>query len=326
MKVKPLLEPSIQAFLQHLKYEKNCPSNTFISYSRDLREFLGFLSRDDVDKDIPLSQIDHITIREFLASLRFKGNQKSSMARKLAAIRSLFRFLHREGKIEQNPARLVRTPRIPKRNPRFLSQNEIETILELPDPSTDRGLRDSSMLELLYATGIRVSELVGLNLEDCSFKQRLIKVKGKGRKERLVPFGEKTSEALTKYLNVRQRQLVRKRTCREPNALFLNLRGERITARSVQRILKQYIDQSARLMKVHPHVFRHSFATHLLNRGADLRSIQELLGHESLSTTQKYTHLAVEELIRTYQASHPRAQKRNPRSRAGRVEQPNQHP
>jgi integrase/recombinase XerC len=318
--VAPQLKSSIQAFLQHLKYEKNCAANTFNSYSRDLEEFLGFLSRDDATKEIPLAQIDHITIREFLASLRFKGNQKSSVARKLAAIRSLFRFLHREGTIEQNPARLVRTPRVPKRNPRFLSENEIETILELPDRSTERGARDSSMLELLYATGIRVSELVGLNLEDCSLRQQLVKVKGKGRKERLVPFGDKTSEALIQYLDIRRRLLTRKKTCREPNAFFLNLRGERITARSVQRILQQYIEQSARIMKVHPHLFRHSFATHLLNRGADLRSIQELLGHESLSTTQKYTHLAIEELIKTYQAAHPRAQKRDTPSPAGRVE------
>jgi integrase/recombinase XerC len=275
-----------------------------------LEEFSKYLTRGRDDLELDLKQIDHITIRDFLASLHMKGNQKTTAARKLAAIRSLFRFLHREGKIARNPARLVRTPRTSKRNPKVLSIREVEVILQLPDPETDRGARDAGMLELLYATGVRVSELVGLNLEDCSLPERLVKVRGKGRKERLVPFGEKACSALRNYLQARGRLLMRQRSCREPNALFLNLRGKRISVRSVQRILNRYLEESALMLEVHPHLFRHSFATHLLNSGADLRSIQELLGHESLATTQKYTHLAVDQLVKTYRSAHPRARRR----------------
>jgi len=179
--------------------------------------------------------------------------------------------------------------------------------MQLPDPETDRGARDAAMMELLYATGVRVSELVGLNLEDCSISERLIRIRGKGRKERLVPFGAKALSALKHYLEARDRQLMRHRSCREPNALFLNLRGKRISVRSLQRIIDRYVQESALMLEVHPHLFRHSFATHLLNSGADLRSIQELLGHESLATTQKYTHLAVDQLLKTYRSAHPRA-------------------
>jgi len=243
-----------------------------------------------------------------------KGNQKSTVARKLAAVRSLFRFLHREGRIARNPARLVRTPRTSRRNPKVLSTGEVEVILELPDSQTERGARDACMLELLYATGVRVSELVGLNLEDCSLAERLIKVLGKGRKERLVPFGEKAHAAIKNYLRARTQILMRQKSCQEPNALFLNLRGNRITSRSVQRILNRYLEESALVLEVHPHLFRHSFATHLLNSGADLRAIQELLGHESLATTQKYTHLAVDQLVKTYRSSHPRARKKEART------------
>jgi integrase/recombinase XerC len=301
------MKPSIGEFLKHLQYEKNASPNTLKSYARDLEEFLHYLTRGKADVEIDIQQIDHITIRDFLASLHMKGNQKTTVARKLAAIRSLFRFLHREGKIVKNPARLVRTPRASRHSPRVLSPQEVEVILQLPDQQTDRGARDAGMLELLYATGVRVSELVGLNLEDCSLSERLVKVRGKGRKERLVPFGEKARSALCNYLQARGRLLMRQRTSREPNALFLNLRGRRISVRSVQRILQKYLEESALMLEVHPHLFRHSFATHLLNSGADLRSIQELLGHESLATTQKYTHLAVDQLVQTYQASHPRA-------------------
>jgi integrase/recombinase XerC len=304
------MKSSIQEFLEYLQYERNSSPNTLKSYTRDLEEFLLYLTRGRDEQEIDIQQIDHITIRDFLAALYVKGNQKTTVARKLAAIRSLFRFLHREGKIARNPARLVRTPRTSRRNPKVLSPREVEVILELPDPTTDRGARDAGMLELLYATGVRVSELVGLNLEDCSMSERLVKVMGKGRKERLVPFGEKADAAIKHYLLARARLLMKQKSCREPNALFLNLRGDRISARSVQRILNRYLEESALVLEVHPHLFRHSFATHLLNSGADLRSIQELLGHESLTTTQKYTHLAVDQLVKTYRSAHPRARKK----------------
>ena len=301
------MRSEITSFLEYLRYEKNYSHHTISSYTRDLKEFRRYLTRDQEDAEVSLGQIDHITIRDFMVSLHKKGNQKSTVSRKLAAIRSFFRFLHKEGKLDRNPARLVRTPRTAKRNPRVLSSREVEVILSLPDPETDKGARDAGMLELLYATGVRVSELVGLNLEDCSMVERLVKVRGKGRKERLVPFGEKARSVLLHYMGARERMLMKQRSSREPSALFLNLRGERLTVRSVQRILDGYLTQSSLLLDVHPHLFRHSFATHLLNNGADLRSIQELLGHESLATTQKYTHLAVDRLVETYRAAHPRA-------------------
>lgn len=299
------MDELVSAFLEHLRYSRNYSPLTIQSYGRDLAEFLTHLGVDPAE--VRPADLDHITIREFLAGLYEKGNSRSSVARKLAAIRSFFRFLHREGLIAQNPARLVRTPKQAHRNPTVLSESEVETILSLPDPSTDLGVRDRAILELLYAAGLRVGELVGIDLGDCSLRERMLRVRGKGRKERVVPFGQQAQQAIEAYLAARSRILKRARTTRTPEALFLNARGGRLTARSVQRSLADSIRKSALVLKVHPHLFRHSFATHLLNRGADLRTIQELLGHESLSTTQKYTHLAVEELLRTYRRAHPRA-------------------
>jgi integrase/recombinase XerC len=297
------LDQLAMQFLDYLRWERRCSPHTLSAYGRDLRQFLDYLA----DPAATAVGIDHITIRDFLAHLQAKGDARTSAARKLAALRSFLKFLHREGLIEQNPARLVRTPKLPRRNPRFLTEDEVSVILDLPDRSCDLGNRDAAMLELLYAAGIRVGELVSLNLEDCAFDQRLIKVRGKGRKERLVPFGRKAQAALADYLPVRSRLLLRCRSAQEPNALFLSARGTRITARSVERLLAQYTRQSALKLNVHPHLFRHSFATHLLERGSDLRAIQELLGHESLSTTQKYTHVVTESLLRTYRNAHPRA-------------------
>ncbi|MDA2926276.1 tyrosine recombinase XerC, partial [Acidobacteria bacterium AH-259-G07] len=274
----------IESFLDYLRFQKNYSSHTLKSYQRDLLEFDSYLARGERENSIDPGEIDHISIRDFLTHLYQKGNGKSSIARKLAAIRSFFRYLYNEGKVPSNPAKLVRTPRLPDRKPRFLSVREMETILQLPDNRTERGVRDRAILELLYASGLRIGELVRMNLEDLSLEERLVKVYGKGKKERLVPFGEKAKEALQRYLLTRAALLRRQRTTREPNALFLNLRGFRISARSIQRNLEEYIRKSALLLDVHPHLFRHSFATHLLNNGADLRSIQELLGHENLST------------------------------------------
>jgi len=296
-----------RSFLEYLQYQKNYSPHTIKNYTRDLNEFVLYLTDGRPDESIPLEQIDHISIRDFLSHLSRRGNKKTSMGRKLAALRSFFRFLYREGHVSSNPARLVATPRLPETTPRFLSVKDIETILTLPDPGTERGSRDIAILELLYGSGLRVGELVALDLADLSISERLLKVCGKGRKERLVPFGNKAGEALRNYLQVRGKLLRRLKTSREPQALFLNLRGGRLTARSVERNLDGYIRQSSLLLDVHPHVFRHSFATHLLGNGADLRCIQELLGHASLSTTQRYTHVSVEELMRTYRQAHPKA-------------------
>ncbi|MFQ5738980.1 MAG: tyrosine recombinase XerC [Acidobacteriota bacterium] len=300
------MREAIASFIRYIRFEKNYSPNTLKSYGRDLEEFRSYLTRGKAEEVAP-DEIDHITIRDFLGHLHRRGNQKSSMARKLATLRSFFRFLHSEGRIPANPARLVRAPRLPQRNPRFLSLKEVETVLELPDPSTRRGLRDRAILEFLYSSGIRVGELVSLNVEDLSLEQRLVKVAGKGRKERIIPFGEKAKGALQRYLATRAAQLRRRRSVQQPNALFLNLRGSRLTARSVQRNINQYLSEAALVLHVHPHLFRHSFATHLLNNGADLRAIQELLGHESLSTTQRYTHLSIDELVKVYRSAHPKA-------------------
>jgi len=301
-----MLTDLVASFIDYIRFEKNFSPHTVRSYTRDLEEFLSFLGVED--KSGPdLAEIDHITIRDFLVHLQIRGNSKSSTARKLATLRSFFRFLHQREISDSNPARLVKTPKTPIRNPRFLKVSEIDQILDLPDLKKPKGCRDKAILELLYGTGIRVSELTGLDVGHCSLSERLIRVLGKGNKERLVPFGKRAKTAIEEYLPVRQ-SILRKSKCRkDPEALFVNLRGSRITPRSIQRLLSQYINEGALLLDVHPHLFRHSFATHLLNRGADIRSIQELLGHENLSTTQKYTHLQIEELIANYRSAHPRA-------------------
>jgi integrase/recombinase XerC len=301
-----MLQSLVEDFISYIRYEKNYSPHTVKNYSRDLNEFIQYLLVDGREEP-ELDQIDHITIRDFLGHLQRRGNSKNSVARKLAALRSFYKYLHLNELISSNPARLVRTPKKGKRNPRFLRIEDVEKILSLPQSDTPKGSRDQAILELLYATGIRVGELTGLDRGDCSLSEKLIKIRGKGQKERLVPFNENAGKALENYLKYRARILLKVRGQTDPEALFLNLRGSRLTSRSIQRILREYIDRSALMLDVHPHLFRHSFATHLLNRGADIRSIQELLGHENLSTTQKYTHLQIEELLAAYRSAHPRA-------------------
>lgn len=303
------MRESIQLFLDYLRYERNYAPLTLRSYRADLLEFDGYLQRLGGDQPVDAAKIDHIGIRDFLGFLYRKGNGKDSVARKLAAVRSFFRYMYKQDKVPSNPAKLVRTPVLGDRKPRFLSVREVEMVLDLPDSDTERGIRDRAILELLYGGGLRVGEVVQINVEDLSLTERLVRVRGKGRKERVVPFGEKARLALQRYVVKRAVLLRRQRTSREPNAMFLNLRGSRISARSIQRNLREYLKSTATLLDVHPHMLRHSFATHLLNNGADLRSIQELLGHSSLSTTQKYTHLSIDELVKVYRSSHPRAKR-----------------
>ena len=295
-------------FLDYLKYERLSSAHTLKAYQRDLEEFSSFLSRDGAQMP-EVTDLDHISIREFLSHLVAGGNQKKSVARKLSSVRSFFRFLHRTGQIEKNPARLVQSPKTPQKSPRYLTPEEVDQLLSLPDETTPKGSRDLAILELLYASGLRVQEAVGMNLEDVSQPEQLIRVRGKGRKERLIPYGSRAQEALTHYLSARRQLLKRLRTSSHPEALFLNLRGGRLTARSVQRSIQEYLQNGALLLNVHPHMLRHTFATHLLNNGADLRSIQELLGHASLTSTQRYTHVSLEELVKTYRKSHPRAKR-----------------
>lgn len=295
-----------KAFLDDLKHRRGVSRHTVKSYRADLNQFTSFLVDEwgmDPEKLTP-EDVDVLTLRGFLAHLHNKGTARSSTARKLAALRTFFRFLTREGRLEKNPARLISTPRQEKKIPDRLEENEVERLLDSPDKTEPLGRRDHAILELFYATGLRVSELVGLDRSSIERDAQLVRAKGKGRKERLVPYGEPAAMALQAYLIDRQ-EIAR----RGPgtDALFLNARGQRLTSRSVHRLVRKYLTQAALRSGLSPHSLRHAFATHLLERGADLRSIQELLGHSSLSTTQKYTHLSTAKLLKVYEKSHPKA-------------------
>ena len=304
------MEKLIEQFLEHLRYERNVSSHTLRNYASDLEQFLDFLApTKDGKRTLPeISQIDHLTIREWLASLHSAQKKKASIARKLAALRTFFQFLVREGMLELNPAKLVSTPRLEKKLPKHLSIDEAIRFIESPDQETDLGKRDRAMLELMYATGMRVAELTTLNLADVDFGNQLVRVTGKRRKQRIVPFGDPAGAAIRSYLDVRDKFLFNAPISkRDDEALFLNYQGTRITTRSVGRMVEKYIRICAGMHNISPHALRHSFATHLLDSGADLRDIQALLGHARLSTTQVYTHVSMEKLIEVYDKSHPKA-------------------
>ncbi len=275
----------------------------------DLEKFLDYLTPPDDHGIRPvysIHQLDHLVIREYMGHLHNQKIEKSSISRKISALRSFCKFLLREGVLAQNPAKLVKLPKIPKKIPSHLTVEDCAKLIESPDLSTLLGKRDRAILELLYACGIRVSELSGLNLEDINFKENMVLVKGKGKKERLVPFGRYCHQALLAYLEVRPQAFV-SRSQKSGEAVFLNRLGTRITTRSIGRLVEKYVRSSGLAQKISPHGLRHSFATHLLNSGADLRSIQELLGHKQLSTTQKYTHLSIGHLMEQYDKAHPKA-------------------
>ncbi len=290
----------IEAFMAYLKHEKNASPHTIASYRRDLLQLAQYLE----ERKSNLDEVDNIILRGFLATRYDKGEKKSTIGRKLAAIRSFFQFCMRKHWMLHNPAKVVSTPKQDKPVPSFLTEEEMKTFLDLPQTNRTLDLRDRAVMELLYATGIRVSELVGINLEDVNFSEWLIRIRGKGKKERLVPFGRVAEESLRSYLRVRN--LINKGKV-EIKPVFLNYRGRKLSARSVERIVDKYIRRSAVRRKISPHSLRHSFASHLLSRGADLRVIQELLGHESLATTQKYTHIDLKHLLEVYRKSHPRS-------------------
>lgn len=290
-------------FLDYLTYERNVSINTVGAYRDDLESFTNFLCNDyfTLGRDLlDLRRVDHLAIRSYLAHLARKKLSRASIARHLSALRSFFKYLMREEIIDANPARSVITPRREKHLPSVLQTADIALLLEAPDLDTPLGIRDRAWLELLYASGLRISELVGIDIDDIEIRARLVKVRGKGAKERIVPFGSKAQAAIRAYLPTRK-------PADEETALFVNYRGERITARSVRRLFNGYVRDASLRAGISPHTLRHSFATHLLNAGADLRAIQELLGHASLSTTQKYTHLNDWQLIEVYKKTHPRA-------------------
>ncbi|HVT44795.1 MAG TPA: tyrosine recombinase XerC [Thermoanaerobaculia bacterium] len=296
-------------FLDYLTYERNVSINTITAYRNDLDSFIAFLLNDyyTIQRDrLDLSSIDHLTIRSWLAHLNRRKLSKSSIARHLSAVRSFFRFLMREGRVASNPARAVATPKKEKYLPSVLQPVDVELLLEQPDLERRLGVRDRAWLELLYASGLRISELTGIDLDDLELRSRLVKIRGKGAKERIVPFGSKAEAALRDWLALRS-AVLGGRSEDDEQPLFINYRGNRITTRSIRRLFDAYVRRAALQSSVSPHTLRHSFATHLLNAGADLRAIQELLGHASLSTTQKYTHLADWKLIEVYRKAHPRA-------------------
>ena len=274
---------------------------TLRAYRQDLGRFAAW-----VGPAADWSAIDHVRIRGFLSHLYDQGLSKTSVARALAALRSLYRWLAREGMVEQNPAALVSTPRLPKKLPRVPTLEEMNSMLDAPMPDEAAfPERDRLILELLYGCGLRNSELVGLDLEDVQWSNEALLVRGKGKKERLVPFGEVARAAFTVYLPARREKLAAlKRFC---SALLINRRGGRLTTRSVGRIVKRIALACGLSADVHPHTLRHAFGTHMLEEGADLRAIQELLGHERLATTQRYTQLSVKHMLKVYDDTHPRA-------------------
>jgi integrase/recombinase XerC len=296
----------IGSFLDYLTYERNVSPNTVVAYRDDLESFTAFLCNDYFTvarEQLELARVDHLAVRSYLAHLSRRKLSRASVARHLSALRTFFKWLVREGAVTANPARSVTTPKREKHLPAVMQTSDIALLLEQPDTSTTLGTRDLAYLELMYASGLRISELTGIDLDDLELRSRLVKVHGKGSKERIVPFGTKAEAALRAYLAVRGELT----DDPEQQALFVNYRGERITTRSVRRLFDGYVRKAALRAGISPHTMRHSFATHLLNAGADLRAIQELLGHASLSTTQKYTHLNDWQLIAVYKKAHPRA-------------------
>lgn len=282
----------LDKFITYLTIEKNYSPHTVLNYRLDLEEYIHFIDKTPVDK------ADYLLLRSYLAKLRNENFKPRTLARKLASLRSFYKFLHREGLVKTNPAVLIMSPKLDRRLPKFMTEEDMAKVIESPNLEMIVGKRDRAILETLYSTGIRVSELVGLNINDVDLIGNLIKVAGKGKRERLLPIGNKAVTAIKAYLDERGSSVA---------AIFLNKNGSRLTDRSIRNIINKYILQSAMAFRVSPHVFRHSFATHLLNRGADLRAVQELLGHINLSTTQIYTHVTTDRLKKVYDQAHPRA-------------------
>jgi integrase/recombinase XerC len=307
-----LLEQAIKGFGRHLQVERNLSVHTREGYLTDLDQFRIFLEGTEF-KSIPSGgdegaiPTDPLVIRAFLASLYREKLRKVTISRKVAALRSFYRYLLREGMVAVNPAELIQLPRCEKYIPVVLSADEMLALLQVNFAEDAAGYRDRAMIELFYSAGIRLSELTGLNLEDVHFQEGLIKVRGKGRKERIVPFGRPALQVMEAYLQKRRELLTAEEDGKAEEPLFLSTRGKRMNPRGVARVVERVVRQSGIGRKISPHSLRHTFATHLLDAGADLRSIQEMLGHKSLSTTQKYTSVSVSRLMEIYDRAHPRA-------------------
>ncbi|MEF8787777.1 MAG: tyrosine recombinase XerC [Planctomycetota bacterium] len=291
----------IEQFLHHQRSEKNYSEHTLRAYSKDLQLFSDFLE----ERGTPLEEAGSRDARAFLARLRTDGQARSTMARRLSSVKSFYKFLFQQGVIESNPMSAMRSPKGEDKLPRVMSQEEVETLLEQPDTSTWSGQRDRAILETLYGGGLRVGEVVAINDDDLALDRGLVRVRGKGKKERLAPIGRPAADAVKSWQLVRP---TKKPPGADPNATFINARdGGRLSARSVRRIMRKHINAAGLDAAYTPHSLRHSFATHMLSNGADLRYVQELLGHEHLSTTQVYTHLTPDKLKPIYDRAHPRA-------------------
>ena len=293
-----MLNLQIQQFTSYLQVERDVSPHTLAAYRSDLAQLLSFALREK-GESVSARDFDHLLLRRYLAGLS-KDTKKSSIGRKLAAIRSFFRFLLRRGMIVKNPAELISTPKKEQQLPFHLDIDQATALMEAPDAKQKYALRDRAILELLYSSGLRVSELTGLNIGELDLVGAMVRVTGKGGKERIVPVGSRALEALQEYLEQRTDAAV-------GAPLFLNTRGERINRRSVARIVDTHVMRIAAFKRISPHTLRHTFATHMLEGGADLRAIQELLGHASLSTTQKYTHVSIDRLMEVYDKAHPKA-------------------
>ena len=310
------MKAQLEEFLEHLRLNENASLHTVRAYESDLSQFFGFLSERAGRKRIDLTAGDfnHHYIRDFMGELHRRGNSRSSAARKLAAIRTFGKYLRREGVLEGDPAALVGTPKREHRLPAHLGEAEMARLLEMPDGASTLGRRDRAILELFYASGLRLSELVAIDLEHLNLSERMVRVMGKGGKERLVPFNRTAESALRAWLKdwegLREQMARPSKAAggrRPREALFLNYQGTRLSTRSVDRLVRRYVAACSARFGISPHALRHSFATHLLERGADLRAIQELLGHSRLSTTQRYTHVNAAQLLETYKKAHPKA-------------------
>ncbi len=294
------MKKEIEDFFGYLSAERNVSSHTLKAYRTDLEMFREFVLREQ-GGNASIDKVNHLTIRKYLALLH-KDHKKSSIGRSLAAVRAFYKFLLREGKVRKNPAELVSTPKKEKKVPFHLNIDDVTALVEAPREEHILGLRDRAILETLYSCGIRVSELTGMNAGDVDIERCMVRVLGKGGKERIVPLGRHAVSAITAYFASRKNPS-------HDAPFLLNARGGRLTSRSVARIVDKYILKLAAMKKISPHTLRHTFATHLLEGGADLRAIQELLGHASLSTTQKYTHVSIDRLMEVYDKAHPKARK-----------------
>jgi integrase/recombinase XerC len=314
--------PIIDAFLEYIDAERNFSAHTVRSYAADLLQFARYLAagaaEDITADDLPpedeldaariepaMLAVDPLSIRGFLAMMRCSGYSKSTIARKLASLRSFYKHLVRTGRLEASPVSVLRTPKQDRRLPKFLDIRQIDALLSAPDAATLLGARDRAILETIYSAGLRISELTGLNVEDLDELSEVLLIRGKGRKERLVPLGRKALEAIAAYVAMRTAEF----PGQPRGPLFVNRSGKRLTDRSIRRKLDGYLLAAGIDIHVSPHVLRHSFATHMLDAGADLRSVQELLGHQNLSTTQIYTHITTRKLKEAYDRAHPLARK-----------------